>query len=48
MIIHWDRLSADDLPDESAITTVTIAELSAGIHADIDPVERALRLDLLQ
>jgi predicted nucleic acid-binding protein len=39
-----------ELPNEVAISAVTLAELSAGVHlADpVDAVERARRLDVLQ
>ena len=48
ILIHWPRLRAEELPDRAAISTVTIAELSAGVHATDDPAERANRLELLQ
>ena len=48
MVIHWPRLRAGDLPDRAAISTITVAELSAGVHATDDPRERANRLELLQ
>jgi predicted nucleic acid-binding protein len=31
-----------------AVSTVTVAELAAGVHAASDPTERGSRLDLLQ
>lgn len=37
-----------ELPDESAITSVTLGELSRGPHATDDPVKRARRIALLQ
>ncbi|MGR0221322.1 PIN domain-containing protein [Agromyces sp. ZXT2-6] len=44
-------IGADDLPNEVAISAVTLAELSAGVHlvsgADAAP-ERARRTDVLQ
>src|SRR4030088_389861 len=36
------------LPDESAISAITLAELSAGPHATEDKAERARRQDRLQ
>ena len=36
------------LPQEAAISAITMAELSAGPHATDDPVERAIRQDRLQ
>lgn len=37
-----------ELPDVVSISTVTLAELSAGPHHTDDPAERARRLDVLQ
>lgn len=37
-----------ELPDEVAISAVTLAELSAGPHLTDDPNERARRVELLQ
>jgi predicted nucleic acid-binding protein len=52
VIILRRWINPDDLPDALAISSVTLAELSAGIHAIADPVdetaERARRLDVLQ
>lgn len=48
ILIHWSRLDPGQLPDRFAITTVTLAELSAGVHAASDPATRAGRLELLQ
>jgi len=36
------------LPDESAISAITLAELAAGPHATDNPEERARRQDRLQ
>ncbi|AUI64256.1 VapC toxin family PIN domain ribonuclease [Amycolatopsis sp. BJA-103] len=36
------------LPDSMSISTITLAELSAGPHYAADPAERARRTDLLQ
>jgi predicted nucleic acid-binding protein len=48
ILIHWPRLAPDQLPVRAAISTITLAELSAGIHAAQDASARAVRLDLLQ
>ncbi len=48
IVIHWPELGLDLLPREAAITTVTIAELSAGVHTASTPNERGTRLELLQ
>jgi len=48
ILIHWAGLHPDALPDRSAVSTITIAELSAGVHAADDGLERASRLELLQ
>ncbi|WIY81601.1 type II toxin-antitoxin system VapC family toxin [Propionimicrobium sp. PCR01-08-3] len=48
ILIHWSRLSPDQLPLSTAISAVTLAELAAAIHADLTLNERAKRLDVLQ
>lgn len=48
IVIHLAALDRAELPDEMAITTVTLAELSAGPHATDDPIERARRTRVLQ
>src|SRR5579863_1026273 len=48
VLIDHDQINADQLPDESAITAVTLAELAAGPHATEDRQERARRQDRLQ
>ena len=48
VLIEHDLLDASLLPDESAISSVTLAELSAGPHATDDEKERANRQDRLQ
>jgi len=48
VLIGHDQINADQLPDESAITAVTLAELAAGPHATEDTDERARRQDRLQ
>lgn len=48
VVIDHDLLDAGVLPDESAISAVTLAELGAGPNAADDDVERARRQDRLQ
>ncbi len=48
MLIDLDRVDAANLPEEIAVSAVTLAELAAGPLATADPVERARRQDRLQ
>lgn len=48
VVIDHDVIDAASLPDESAISAVTLAELAAGPHATADDDERARRQDRLQ
>ena len=48
VLIDHDQIIADQLPDESAIAAVTLAELAAGPHATENKDERARRQDRLQ
>ncbi len=48
VVIELDRLDAASLPDELAISTITLAELAAGPHAAADASERARRQERLQ
>jgi predicted nucleic acid-binding protein len=48
VLLDHDQIIADQLPDESAITAVTLAELAAGPHATENKDERARRQDRLQ
>jgi len=48
VVIDHDRIDAGLLPDESAITAITLAELAAGPHATESKDERARRQDRLQ
>jgi predicted nucleic acid-binding protein len=48
VVIDYDQVDPDRLPDESAISAVTLAELAAGPHATEDEDERARRQDRLQ
>lgn len=48
VVVDLDAIDADLLPDEVAITSITLAELAAGPHATNDHQERARRQDRLQ
>jgi|SRR5438552_15571563 len=48
VVIDHDVIDTALLPDESAISAVTLAELAAGPHATQDTDERARRQDRLQ
>lgn len=48
VVIDHDTLDPALLPDESAISAVTLAELAAGPHATRNEQERARRQDRLQ
>jgi predicted nucleic acid-binding protein len=48
VIVDLDRLDDSRLPEEVAISTVTLGELSAGPSATTDGSERARRQDRLQ
>lgn len=48
VVIDLDELDASLLPHEVAVSTLTMAELTAGPHATSDPDERAQRQDRLQ
>lgn len=49
VVIDWDdRAVADALPDEVAVSAVTVAELAAGPHLTSSGVERANRQARLQ
>jgi hypothetical protein len=48
LVIDHDLIDTALLPDESAISAVTLAELAAGPHATQDTHERARRQDRLQ
>jgi predicted nucleic acid-binding protein len=48
VVVDHDRIDPGLLPDESAISAVTLAELAAGPHATADEQERARRQDRLQ
>jgi predicted nucleic acid-binding protein len=48
VLIDLDQIDADRLPNELAISALTMAELAAGPHATGDSAERARRQDRLQ
>jgi predicted nucleic acid-binding protein len=48
VVIDHDVIDSKLLPDESAISAVTLAELAAGPHASDNRDERAKRQDRLQ
>ena len=48
VVVDHDVLDHEELPDESAISAITLAELAAGPHATGDDEERTRRQDRLQ
>jgi predicted nucleic acid-binding protein len=48
VVIAIDEVTGDRLPAEICVSTLTLAELSAGPHATADDLERARRQDRLQ
>ena len=48
VVIDFDSIARDRLPDETAISAITLAELAAGPHAVTDERERGRRQDRLQ
>jgi len=48
VVIDHDMIDPARLPDESAISAISLAELAAGPHATEDRDERARRQDRLQ
>jgi predicted nucleic acid-binding protein len=48
VVIDLHRIDAPALPDEIAVSAITLAELAAGPHATQDTDERARRQDRLQ
>ena len=47
VVIDHDAIDGALLPDETAISAITLAELAAGPHATSDEAERARRQDRL-
>lgn len=48
VVIDLERIQADQLPMELAVSAISMAELAAGSHATGDADERARRQDRLQ
>lgn len=48
MVIDLEQIDSALLPDEVAVSAITMAELAAGPHATTDADERARRQDRLQ
>lgn len=48
VVIDLERIDPATLPEELAVSTITLAELAAGPHATTDAEERARRQDRLQ
>jgi predicted nucleic acid-binding protein len=48
VVIDLSGIDGDLLPEESAITAVTLAELAAGPHATADAIQRSIRQERLQ
>jgi len=48
VVIDLERVDRQELPEELAISAVTLAEIAAGPHATTDADERARRQDRLQ
>lgn len=48
VVIDHDVIDSSTLPDESAISAITLAELAAGPHATSDDEERTRRQDRIQ
>jgi predicted nucleic acid-binding protein len=48
ILIHLERLAVGQLPAELLTSTVSLAELSAGVHSAEDATERAIRVIRVQ
>lgn len=48
VVVALERIRLEALPDEMAVSALTVAELAAGPHATTDATERAARQDRLQ
>ena len=48
VLVDFDLVDPEALPESSAVAAVTLAEPAAGPHATNDPAERARRQDRLQ
>lgn len=48
VVIDLPVIAGDRLPEASAITAITLAELAAGPHAATDAIQRSIRQERLQ
>jgi predicted nucleic acid-binding protein len=48
VLIDLGRLDPDSLPEEIAVSAISVAELAAGPHASANPAERGRRQELVQ
>ena len=48
VVIDLELIEPADLPEEVAVSAITMAELAAGPHAATNPAERARRQDRVQ
>ncbi len=48
VVVDLTAIDPERLPDEAAVTAITLAELAAGPHATANPDEAARRQDRLQ
>ncbi len=48
VLIDFEDIEGDALPGEMAMASISLAELAAGPHATLDPMERARRQERLQ
>lgn len=48
VVIHLSALTSSQLPEQLVISSVSLAELSAGPHHATDSIERARRMSVLQ
>jgi predicted nucleic acid-binding protein len=48
VVVDLDVIDEEQLPDECSIATITLAELSAGLHAAAESSLRAARQEILQ
>ncbi len=48
VVVDLDVIHECELPEECSIATITLAELSAGLHAVVDSALRAARQEVLQ
>ena len=48
ILIYLERLAVEQLPAELLTSTISLAELSAGVHSAVDATERARRVMRVQ